>query len=209
MNWLAHLFLSEPDPQFRVGNLLPDLALTSQLVGLPEPFQSGIRSHRQIDVFTDAHPRVKSCVVRFPPPYRRFGGILTDVYFDHLLARTWGQYSMVPLSEFIANAYHDIELCLPEIPAQAAWPLRRMLEEDWLGSYHQLSGIGDILSRISRRFRRPVELSGSLPVFQQHESAFSDDFHNFFPQLMAHVKRRVPTEARVSRRYPSWWLSRT
>jgi acyl carrier protein phosphodiesterase len=199
MNWLAHLLLSEPDPPFRVGNLLPDLAFPSQLASLPESFQKGIRSHRQIDIFTDAHPRVKSCVTRFPPPYRRYGGILTDVYFDHLLARNWTQYSTVRLPDFISSVYRDIELCLPDIPVEAARALRRMMQEDWLGSYQLLSGIGDILSRISRRLRRPFELSGSLPVFQQYESAFSDDFHNFFPQLVAHVKPRVPTEAQLSR----------
>lgn len=109
MNWLAHLYLSEANPQFRVGNLLPDLASAAQLAGLGESFQRGIRCHREIDRFTDAHPRFKSCMSRFPPPYRRYGGVLTDIYFDHFLARDWLEYSGVSLNSFIDEVYRDIE----------------------------------------------------------------------------------------------------
>ena len=192
MNWLAHLYLSEPDPQFRVGNLLPDLATRSQLISLPEPYQQGIRRHRQIDVFTDAHLRVRSCVSRFPKPYRRYGGILTDVYFDHFLARDWMKYSEVSLSEFIGDIYRDIEECLPEIPTEVAHVLRRMRDENWLASYHHIAGITETLRRIGRRFRRPFDLSRSLPVFEQHETDFANDFHAFFPELSMHVQRISP-----------------
>jgi acyl carrier protein phosphodiesterase len=188
MNWLAHLYLSEPNPQFRVGNLLPDLASAAQLAFLPEPYQKGIRCHRQIDRFTDSHPRVQSCVRRFPPPYRRFGGILTDVYFDHFLARDWSEYSTVPLPDFINEIYRDIETCASVIPAQANQPLQRMREEDWLGSYHCIAGVTDILGRIGRRLRRPLDLPDSLTTFQEHETAFRDDFQVFWQNLLAHLR---------------------
>lgn len=190
MNWLAHLYLSEPTPQFRIGNLLPDLTKASELANLPEAFQKGIRRHRAIDVFTDAHPRVKACVSRFPPPYRRFGGILTDVYFDYFLAREWSRYSRMPLADFLAEFYRDIETCVPELPAAAARRLRLIRDENWLTAYHTLEGITDILSRISRRFRRPFDLTGSLPVFEEKESAFREEFDAFFPELIAHVNEQ-------------------
>jgi acyl carrier protein phosphodiesterase len=198
MNWLAHLYLSEPSPQFRVGNLLPDLASSSQLLGLPENYQEGIQRHRQIDRFTDAHPRWKACVSRFPSPYRRFGGVLTDVYFDHLLAREWPKYSMVPLRCFIDEFYRDLEICLPQIPARACVVLHHMRQEDWLGSYQRTSGIMDILKRISCRLRKPFDLSASLPIFEKHELEFRDDFHAFFPDLMGHVQGSFTDQHRLA-----------
>ena len=198
MNWLAHLYLSEPTPQFRVGNLLPDLASASRLAGLQEPYQKGIRCHRRIDSFTDTHPRVKACGARFPAPYRRFGGVLTDVYFDHFLARDWVDFSRVPLREFIREVYRDIEVCSRDIPVEAALPLFRLQQEDWLGSYDRIAGIKDILSRISRRLRRPFDLSGSLPIFTEQETAFLDDFRAFFPELIAHVRAAPSATTRIA-----------
>jgi len=161
-------------------------------VGLAEPYQQGIRRHREIDVFTDAHPRVRSCVARFPKPYRRYGGILTDVYFDHFLARDWSKYSEVSLTEFIGEVYRDIEVCLPDVSAEVAHALQRMREENWLASYDHVAGITETLRRISRRFRRPFDLSRSLPVFEEHEAEFVDDFHTFFLELRIHVKQTSP-----------------
>jgi len=191
MNWLAHLYLSDPSPEFRIGNLLPDLASAAQLAPLPESFQKGIRRHRAIDRFADAHPRFKACVTRFPKPYRRYAGVLTDVYFDHVLARDWSNYSSIALPDFIDEVYRDIENCLPDVPSDAGQHLHRMRQADWLGSYHTISGITETLRRISRRLRRPFDLSGSVQVFTAHESGFSDDFHAFFPELMAHVCQDV------------------
>ena len=191
MNWLAHLYLSEPDAPFKIGNLLPDLASGADLSDLPEPFQRGIRCHREIDVFTDGHPRFLSCVRRFPPPYRRYGGVLTDIYFDHILARDWSDYSAVSLSQFLDDFYRDIETCLPSIPPDACSRLRRMRDEHWLETYHTLSGITDILSRVSRRFRRPFDLTGSKLAFQEQESDFVVDFRAFFPELVAHVREET------------------
>ena len=192
MNWLAHLYLSEPDPRFRIGNLLPDLTSGAALSSLPESFQRGIRCHRRIDTFTDGHPRVRSCVKRFPAPYRRYGGVLTDIYFDHFLAREWPKYSTTPLPDFLDEFYRDIETCLPEVPHEARHRLLRLRDEHWMGSYDTLSGITDILSRVSRRFRRPFDLTGSRLVFQENESAFADDFHAFFPDLKSHIRRSIP-----------------
>jgi acyl carrier protein phosphodiesterase len=192
MNWLAHLYLSEPTPEFRVGNLLPDLTGADKLAALPEAYQQGIRRHRRIDLFTDTHPLVKVCVRRFSPPYRRFGSILTDVYFDYFLARDWQEYSDLPLREFIASCYRDIEICGPAIPDEADRCLRQMREEDWLGSYHEIAGIANILERMGRRLRFPSDLAGSLPSFQAQEGAFLADFRVFFLELMADVNCTLP-----------------
>jgi acyl carrier protein phosphodiesterase len=192
MNWLAHLYLSEPNAQFRVGSLLPDLASVAQLVSLPETYQKGIRSHRQIDRFTDSHPRVRSCARRFPPPYRRFGGVLTDIYFDHLLARDWSDYSTVPLPDFIGEVYRDIETCSSVIPAEANRRLEHMRQENWLGSYRSIVGVTDILGRIGLRLRRPLDLTDSLPIFQEHQTDFLSDFQAFFPELLVHLRSGAP-----------------
>jgi len=195
MNWLAHLYLSEAYPQFRIGNLLPDLASAAHLAGLPESFQKGIRCHRQIDRFTDSHPRFRSCVSRFPEPYRRYGGVLTDIYFDYFLARDWSQYSPVALPQFIREVYLDIELCVPELPIEAGRRLNLMRRADWLSSYHTIAGISEILRSLSGRLRRPFDLSASVPIFEEHEAEFAGDFRVFFPELTEQVRRTCWNDA--------------
>ena len=190
MNWLAHLYLSEPDPAFRVGNLLPDILSYSQLAGLPEDFQRGIRQHRLIDAFTDTHPIFKHSVRRIPESHRRYGGVLVDIFYDHILAREWTVYSPQPLPEFTAEVYRSFEILKPQLPPEI-WPrLEAMRHSDLLGSYRELSGITTALERISNRLRRQIPLADATVILENHYSAFRADFETFFPELRAHLEIR-------------------
>ena len=187
MNWLAHLYLSEPDPAFRIGNLLPDMAPPGVLAGLPEAYQAGIARHRRIDRFTDAHPVVRESVGRFAPPLRRFGGILTDIFYDHFLARDWSHYSDVPLTDFTRDFYRSVPAHRRHLPPDARRVFFYMRAGDWLASYREVDGIRDALRRLSHRFRRPVELAPATKVLEDHYDAFHNDFRRFFPDLRAHL----------------------
>jgi len=188
MNWLAHLLLSEPTPAFRIGNLLPDFVRPPMLAGLPLDFQRGIECHRRIDAFTDSHPVVRRSTSRFDPPYRRFAGILVDVFYDHYLARNWTAHASMPLATFVTEVYVGIESHRDQLPALAYARLTQMKSHDWLSSYGDLSGIEMALQRIGMRLRRPVDLAAAISVLDRNYEAFRADFQEFFPQLRAHVE---------------------
>lgn len=187
MNWLAHCFLSDPEPAFIAGNLLPDMVPKNVLTALPAAFQPGIERHHRIDRFTDAHPAFRRSVNRFQPPLRRFGGILVDVLYDHCLARQWSDFSPVPLTDFTASIYAAIDRIWADIPVQARPGLAHMRLEDWLGSYRELSGIALALQRISRRMKRPFDATLAMAVIERERDAFDADFRDFFPELQTHL----------------------
>ena len=118
----------------RTGSILPDFDRIRDPGALPHDLQRGIRLHHQIDAFTDAHPIVRTSVRRIPAPFRRFGGILTDLWYDHFLARDWAQHSDIPLREFVDQAYGAINECRPHLSAVACERLDQMREADWLSS---------------------------------------------------------------------------
>ncbi len=197
LNWLAHLYLSEPTPEFRLGNLLPDLMRPAELQGFSAEVLRGAQCHRRIDVFTDSHPAVRRSVARLPSPYRRYGGILVDVFYDHFLAANWPQYSATPFEEFTRETYAGFPPFYLLLPAEVTGLLQRMQADDYLGSYRTVPGIQLTLSRISNRLRRPLNLGESVIHFQAAYEDFHRDFAEFFPQLCQHVAS-VGGEARHS-----------
>lgn len=188
MNWLAHLHLSEPTPEFRLGSLLPDLVSSPELAAQPAAFQPGIRRHLRIDAFTDAHPVFRNSVRRLPPPYRRFGGILVDVFYDHFLARHWTAFSPSPLPEFTAEVYDGFPSHWSGLSERVRLGLQKMQAEDWLGSYRETSGITATVERIGRRLRQPVDLTPSIRILEENHAVFQADFSAFYPELQAHVR---------------------
>lgn len=185
LNWLAHAFLSEPTPAFRLGNLLPDFLNATELAALDPRFQSGIARHRWIDGFTDRHPVVRASVQRFLPPYRRVAPVLVDVFYDHFLSASWPQYSRQPLSAFVSEVYQSFAPHQMHLPEWFGPVWRQMQVEDWLGSYQDFAGLERTLGRMERRFRRRVDLVGGLAELKRHYAALQTDFQQFFPELLA------------------------
>lgn len=211
MNWLAHLLLSEPTPEFRLGSILPDLIPTPLLAQLPLEFQGGIRRHRLIDAYTDSHPVVRRSIQRFEPPLRRFGGIVVDVFYDHFLSRDWVSFSDVPLLQFTAAVYATFPPARSYLPSDVNFRLGQMAAYDWLSSYGEVSGVALTLQRISGRLRRPVDLAPAIEVLERNYGSFHADFTAFFPELCSHVgtssnrdgeNRQLPWENGGRRRDP-------
>src|SRR5262249_18261934 len=170
-----------------VGNILPDILGLRDLAPLGAEFQRGIACHRAIDVFTDAHPVFARSRRRFFERYRRCSAILVDIFYDHLLARRWTDRFTLPLPNFVAEFYADLETVRQEVPAQTHALLDHLSREDWLGANASLDGPRGAIRRVERRLGGRVNLEGALAVFEQEDFALSADFAEFFPELTAHV----------------------
>lgn len=191
MNWLAHVFLSEPHVEFRLGNLLADIVRGEERAAMSTEFQRGARRHHAIDVFTDAHPIVHRSRHRVRKEYRRFSGVLVDIFYDHLLAADWHQYSRVPLAEFTSAFYADASHRQLELPKAAATSIDRIAHYDLLGSYAEIDGVEQALRgismRLQRRWGRDFALQAGVADLLEHRDAFAEDFAQFFPELHAHA----------------------
>jgi acyl carrier protein phosphodiesterase len=188
MNWLAHLLLSPPDTEFQLGNLLADFVRGMERERMSAGFRDGVRCHLRIDAFTDEHPVVHRSKARLDPRFRRFAGIIMDVYYDHLLARHWNEFCDQSLREFTRH-FHRLALPhLRELPEDAAWILQRMMEEDRLLSYRDIHGVELALNRLSNRlnarFYRNIRLQDAVPDLIARDVALEQDFLEFFPQLV-------------------------
>lgn len=197
MNWLAHVFLSEPDVEFRLGNLLADIVRGEELRRMSATFQRGVLKHKQIDAFTDAHPLVKRSRGRVSSEYRRFSGVLVDVFYDHLLATRWNDYSPIVLDAFTAKFYADIEARHIELPASARVTLDRIIRHDLLGAYRGIEGVERSLRRLSAylssRWQREFALEKGVADLIANRAGFDTDFAEFFPELQAAARRDPKT----------------
>jgi len=188
MNWLAHLVLSENSPAFKVGNVLADILPIGELRVLPPAYQAGIARHRAIDAFTDKHPIFKQSIGRLDSRYRRYGGVIMDVFYDHFLTANWHTWTEEPVEAFVAQFHEDVESCRREIPAGAYTILLRMDSGRWLTANHSVEGVRTTLERISRRLRKPFDLAGAAGDLAVHRDSLDADFGAFFPQIRSHFQ---------------------
>ncbi|MEM8827739.1 MAG: ACP phosphodiesterase [Cyanobacteria bacterium P01_G01_bin.19] len=191
MNWLAHLLLAESTPEARLGNLLGDLIKGEARKALNSNLTRGLQCHQAIDIFTDKHPIVKRSKQRINPDYRRFAGILIDVFYDGILANNWQDYCELTLEQFVTDVYNSWNGHLEHLAPYPQGVIRRLIEEDWLGSYAGLPGIEKTLARISgklnRRSNKQCDLTPAIACLTDNYEELEQDFRLFFPQLQSHI----------------------
>ncbi len=191
MNYLAHMYLAGDSEESIVGNMLGDFVKGRIGDEFPPGVAEGIRTHRKVDAFTDLHEMVVRSKRLVSPERRRFSGIIVDLAFDHILAANWGDYSGVPLEDFVEKTYGVLAANTDLMPPRPRKILEVMIDEDWLGSYGGLEGIGRALDRIAirleRRFGRGSSLAGAAEEVALNYGALEENFRAFFPELITFV----------------------
>lgn len=189
MNLLAHALLAGPDDDVRFGSLIGDFVRGAIDPALAPRVRAGIALHRAVDAYTDAHPRVADARAQFAPPYRRYAGILLDVWFDHLLARDWSRWGEGPLATFSVDVRALLERRADEVPPRMRRFVDYLRRNDLPERYRERAMIADVFRGLSQRLSRENPLAQALPVVETQAGALEADFAAFFPDLLAYAER--------------------
>lgn len=189
VNYLAHLYLAGDDPGLLVGGFIADAVKGRQIEQFSEPVVKGIRLHRQIDMFTDAHPVIERGKEALRPKFRKFSGIVMDVFGDHFLAKNWEQYSGIDLRDFAEQTYSMLHTHKEVFPERSRYTLHYMSMQDWLYNYRHIEGIKRALGGLARRSVFPSGMETAHKELERHYLFYQSIFSEFLPELIVFAGR--------------------
>jgi acyl carrier protein phosphodiesterase len=184
MNFLAHAFLARGESDLLLGSLMGDFVKGPLGGRYTSSITRGLTLHRNVDTYTDAHAIVASSRARIAPARRRYAGILVDLFYDHYLARHWGDYASTPLDHFTETVYATLLDRLHLLPERLRNIAPHMARTDWLGSYRNIAAVGQALDRIGTRLKRGNALLGSVEELIGNYAGLEEDFRAFFPDVV-------------------------
>ena len=176
MNFLGHLYFSNNDISIMQPNLFGDFVKGKDLSMYPNKIQEGITLHRKIDQYVDHHPAVIELLPELYEPLPKVAGIAVDLFFDHLLAKNWDQFSTIQLDEFIHQFYNSIDPSTEFYTPHFQLVLSKMQERNWLYHYQYLDGLNKSCLGVSRRLSFPNKLIDGVKVFEQHKTRIEEAF---------------------------------
>lgn len=188
MNFLAHLLLAGPDEDLRLGALLGDFVRgRAALAAFSPRVQTGILLHRRIDVCMDSLTEIAALRAWFPPGFRRYGGIIIDLAFDHELALDWEHRGPQPLEAFDTGVRDMLSRRDSEVPAE----LRRFMayadRRGLFAAYREKSEILHSLRGIGRRLSRPNPLHKVDEIWDSFEAQVRVCFAPVFGRIQLDV----------------------
>lgn len=144
----------------------------------------GIALHRAIDSHTDGHHDIQALRRLFEPPYRRYAGILIDIWFDHLLARDFDRWSGIPLEPFSDGLLGLLQARTEELPDPLQRFTRYMHARRLPAAYARREMISEVLVGVSSRLRHANPLADGLIEISRLETELEEAFTRIFPQLV-------------------------
>jgi acyl carrier protein phosphodiesterase len=191
MNFLSHIYLSGNSEGLIIGNFIADSVKGSNFNFFSDEVKQGILLHRKIDTFTDTHPVVEESKVRLREKYRKYAGVIVDVYYDHFLAKNWKDYSAVSLSTYVQNIYRIIEDNRAILPEKSAHFTDYMLRYNILEAYARLSGIEQVLRGMAGRTSFQSNMEYAIHDLEEHYHLFEEEFKRFFPELRNYASSEI------------------
>lgn len=189
MNFLAHAWLARGgSDDFLWGNLIADGVKGSDLSAWPAEVAEGIRHHRRVDAFVDAHPVVAAIRCRTPGRQRRYVGIALDLVWDHFVARELGCQELS--SPLVTRTYRVLRT--QPAPARLATLVPAMVEQDWLHRYADFTFTCRAIAGIGQRLAGPNRLAELVPWLEEEHSRLADDFQRLWPE----VRRALEVEVK-------------
>ena len=194
MNFLSHLYLAGDSEGLIIGNFIADSVKGSAFNLFSPEIKKGILLHRKIDTFTDSHPIVEQSKQRLRQRYKKYAGVIVDIYYDHYLASNCRLYSNEELQQFTLNIYRIIKNNYSVLPEKSAHFTKFMLQHNILFAYSKLEGIEKVLYGMSRRASFQSNMEYAIKDLKEHYSAFENEFRIFFPELQEFVKNEIEIE---------------
>jgi len=183
VNFLAHFHLAQANNDLLAGALLGDFVKGPLRGNYSAGIEKGIRLHRKIDAHTDQYVQTAALHSLFPAQYRRYLGIILDLYFDFLLSRYWGDYSSQSLSTFASETCETLQAYQAGFPSKCAEFYQRLSEHRLLERYGEKELMVSILERLAIRLPQPNPLATCWPELQANEQRLCDEFVIVYDQL--------------------------
>jgi acyl carrier protein phosphodiesterase len=195
MNFLAHIYLSGDNELITIGNFVADGVRGNKYKLYPTELQAGIRLHREIDTYTDAHPLFRACTKRLHKGYGHYSGVIVDIFFDHFLAKNWTHYSVTPFEAYIDDFYISLNKHLDILPTRFKNMTPILIEGNWLLSYATIDGIQHVLNGMNRRTKGRSKMNEATNELKENYIDFEKDFTEFFEDLRTFSsKKRLEIE---------------
>ncbi len=187
MNFLAHAYLSPTDGQL-VGNMIADFIRNRDRENYPSEIQQGIKLHRAIDSFTDAHESFREAKKVFSPFVRLYAGAFVDVAFDYFLANDSAIMNKDEWLSFSLATYRTLHNHDELLPDNFKRMLPYMEQDNWLFNYRHDWGIRHSMNNVLRKAKYLTLDTPVFDAFLTNKESLKAAYDSFFPELQSFAK---------------------
>lgn len=191
MNYLGHIYLSGDNEHLLIGNFIGDYVKGRQYENYPEEIKRGILLHRAIDEFTDSNANWIEIKELLKPIYKRYAGVVADIFLDHFLAKNFHQFSEVQLSRYAKWVYAVFLRNFDEMPQRVQGFVPYLIQHRRLQSYAKISGLDMSLQIMAHRTSLPDHTEEAIKMLKSNYEAFKTPSLQFLAEVKEFTRIQI------------------
>jgi acyl carrier protein phosphodiesterase len=190
MNYLSHLFLSPEEPLVIQGNFIGDIIRRREEILLHEGHKTGVALHRFIDHQTDHHPIVVKHRGALYTHFRKYAGVILDIYYDHLLFLNWADLANEPFLDFEQRMYGHLTFELESLPERIQIIINGMTSSRWLRTYTSEEGMRRVIERTKMKMSRPEYVGDVMSILSDNQEEWREHHRELIIDLQKSIRSR-------------------
>lgn len=183
MEILLNAFFSSHDPETMAGSFLGSSYVNNHNNYFNSNIEKGQAISASIDNFIETHPVCQKSVLLLSPKSRKYGSRILRLYYDHLLARHWEQYSEIPFDAFCLEIVDVLKTYNPIFPYKPKRVANRVIRKNLVSTIRTINGLNEYIKDMTRYNSYNSIIQESIGDLVKNYDSFNRDFRIIYPEL--------------------------
>ncbi len=191
MEIIVNAFYSNHNAETMVGSFLGNGYINNHNTKFAPSMEGGQLISYYIDEFIEKNPICHKSIDLLSPKARKYSSTILRLYYDHLLAKNWANYSTISYEEFcteviaVLKSHNDL---FPYKPKRVA---NRIIKKKGILQLTTISGLNQYIQDMTRYNSYNSSIVESVGDLVKNYDSFNRDFNEIFPEMEKEISYKT------------------
>jgi acyl carrier protein phosphodiesterase len=183
MEILLNAYFSYQHPEIMVGSFMGRGYVNNHHNSFNSNIERGQSISLSIDTFIESSPICQKSIQLLSPIARKYSSKILRLYYDHLLARNWEQYSDIPYEVFCSDVIEVLKNHNDVFPYKPKRIANRIIRKNLISSIRTINGLNEYIKDMTRYNSYNSIIQESIGDLVKNYDSFNKDFSLIFPEM--------------------------
>lgn len=183
MEIIVNAFYTSHNPETMVGSFLGNSYINNHNNKFAPSIEAGQQISHYIDDFIGKNPLCQKSIDLLSPKVRKYADTVLRLYYDHLLAKNWADYSSQPYETFCAEILAVMKSHNDLFPYKPKRVANRILKKKSILDLTTINGLNQYIQDMTRYNSYNSSICESVGDLVKNYDSFNRDFREIFPEM--------------------------
>ncbi|HSZ25512.1 MAG TPA: ACP phosphodiesterase [Cytophagaceae bacterium] len=191
MEIIVNAFFSKHNPEIMVGSFLGVGYLYNHNHTFNATIGKGQEISKTIDEFINHNAICQRSMCLLSPKAKKYGNTILRLYYDHLLAKNWTNYSEISYENFCIEIVSILKSHNSLFPYKPKRMANRIIKKNTILNIQTINGLFEYIQEMTRYNSYNATITESIGDLVKNYDSFNRDFEEVFPLIEQSLSNKI------------------